>query len=285
MNTFASITSSYKQNVLARYPLFSFFILAIVISWMIALPSLLFGMPFKPFQTAGAHGPLVAAVIVSAALGRDELKALFNRMTNFRFGPGWYLLAIFGYVFLYLLVASLSGAPLKGSLADKWPLIFTLYLPALFTSYLVNPIGEETGWTGFAAPHLQRRFSPWLSAVILGAVWAVWHLPGFFVPSEMGAFNFVSFIFFMLISIFVRMIWIWVANHIKGSGVAAILLHASSNAVSLALIPNLLPAPTPDQMAISGLLLLGFLLFFAVLILIFTRGRLSYKENIANSMG
>jgi len=95
----------------------------------------------------------------------------------------------------------------------------------------------------------------------------------------------VSFIFFMLISIFVRMIWIWVANHIKGSGVAAILLHASSNAVSLALIPNLLPAPTPDQMAISGLLLLGFLLFFAVLILIFTRGRLSYKENIANSMG
>jgi hypothetical protein len=38
-------------------------------------------------------------------------------------------------------------------------------------------------------------------------------------------------------------------------------------------------------MAISGLLLLGFLLFFAVLILIFTRGRLSYTESISNSVG
>jgi len=278
MKTLASITPSYKQNVLARYPLLSFFTLAIVISWLIALPSLLFGMPFKPFQTAGAYGPLLAAVIISAAVGSDELKSLFHRMTNFRFGLGWYLLAIFGYVLLYLLVASLSGAPLTGSLPEKWALVFTLYLPALFTSYLVNPIGEETGWTCFAVPHLQRRFSPWLSAVILGAVWAVWHLPGFFVPSEMGAFSPVNFIFFVLVSIFVRIIWAWITNHANGSGIVGILLHASSNAVSLALIPNLLPAPTRDQMAISGLLLLGFLLFFAVLTLIFTRGRLSYKE-------
>jgi uncharacterized protein len=278
MNTLASATPSYKRNVLAHYPLLSFFALAIVISWLIALPSLLYGMPFKPFQTAGAYGPLLAAVIVSAALGGGELKSLLNRMTNFRFRLGWYLLAIFGYVLLYLLVAGLSGAPLAQSLTEKWTLIFTLYLPAVFTSYLVNPIGEETGWTGFAVPHLPRRFSPWLSAIILGAVWAVWHLPSFFIPSEMGAFNPVSFIFFMLISIFVRILWTWVANHTKGSGIAAILLHASSNAVSLALIPHLLPAPTPNQMAISSLLLLGFLFLLAVLILIFTRGRLSYKE-------
>ena len=61
MNTLASATPSYKQNVLARYPLLSFFTLAIVISWLIAAPSLFFGMPFKPFQTAGAYGPLLAA--------------------------------------------------------------------------------------------------------------------------------------------------------------------------------------------------------------------------------
>lgn len=279
MNTSASITSAYKQNLLARNPLLSFFILAIAISWLIASPSLFFGMPFKPFQMAGAFGPLLAAVIVSAVLGRDELKSLLKRMTNVHFGLGWYLLAIFGYILLYLVVAGLSGAPLMQSLAEKWTVIFTLYLPVLFTSYLVNPIGEETGWTGFAVPHLQRRFSPWLSAIILGAVWAVWHLPGFFVPSEMGAFNPVNFIFFGLISIFVRVIWLWITNHAKGSGIPAILLHASSNAVSLALIPNLLPSPTENQMASSGLLLLGFLFFFAVLILIFTRGRLSYKEN------
>jgi len=267
-----------EKNVLARYPLLSFFTLAIVITWLLVLPSLLFNIPFKLFQTAGAYGPLLSAVVVSAAMGREELRSLFRRMTNFRFGLGWYLLAIFGYVLLYLLVAGLSGAPLMQSLAEKWTLIFTLYLPVLLTSYLINPIGEETGWTGFALPHLQKRFSPWLSAVILGLVWAVWHLPGFFVPSEMGAFNPVNFGFFVLNSIFVRIVWTWVTNNARGSGISGILLHASSNAVSLALIPNLLPAPTPDQLALSGLFLLGLLFLSAILILLFTRGRLSYKN-------
>jgi uncharacterized protein len=267
-----------KSNILARHPLPGFFLLAFAITWLIALPSLLLGLRFKPFQTAGAYGPFLAALIVSASMGRTELKSLFQRMTNFRFGIGWYLLAIFGNLILYLLVAGLSGAPLAGSLAEHWTLIFTLYLPALFTTFLVNPIGEETGWTGFALPHLQDRFRPWLAAVILGALWALWHLPGFFVPSEMGAFQPLNFIFFVLLSICVRILWTWVTNHAHGSGVAAVLLHASSNAVSLALITSLLPAPSPDQIAISSLLLLGLLFLSAVLVTIFTRGRLADRE-------
>ena len=277
-NTISPAQSIEETNFPARHPLLSFFALAIAITWLLSLPSLLFEMPFKPFQTVGAYGPLLAAVIVSAALGRDELKSLFSRMTNLRFGLRWYLIGIFGNVLLYLLVTGFSGAPLMQSLAGNWFVIFTLYLPALFTSYLVNPIGEETGWTGFALPHLQKRFRPWLAAVILGVLWAIWHLPAFFVPSEMGAFHPVNFIFFVLSSIFIRIVWTWVTNNARGSGIAGILLHASSNAVSLALIPNLLPAPTPDQMAISGLLLLGFMLLISVVLLLFTHGQLSYQE-------
>jgi hypothetical protein len=145
------------SNFVARYPLLSFFGLAILISWLLAVPSLFFGVPFKPFQTAGAYGPLLSAVVISFAMGGSELKELFRRMTNFRFGLVWYLLALFFYVFLYLLIAGLSGAPLVKSLSEKWSFIFTLYLPALFTTYLINPIGEETGWTGFALPRLQMH--------------------------------------------------------------------------------------------------------------------------------
>jgi len=276
-NTTSNAHSLVRTNFVARHALLSFFTLAIIITWLLALPSLLFEMPFKSFQTAGAYGPLVAALIVSAAMGGNELKSLFSRMTNLRLGLGWYLLPIFGNVLLYLLVTGLSGAPLMQSLAEKSTLIFTLYLPALFTSFLINPIGEETGWAGFATWHLQRQFKPWLAAVILGVIWAVWHLPGFFIPSEMGVFNPVNFIFFVLSSICIRIIWTWVMNNAQGSGIIGILLHASSNAVSLALIPNLLPAPTPDQMAISGLLLLGFMFLLSIVLLLFTRGQLSYK--------
>ena len=278
MTTLTKTAKLTQTTFIQKHPLATFFTLAVLITWLISLPSLLFGMPFKPFQTAGAYGPFLAALVISTALGSDELKSLFSRMTKFRFGLGWYLIAIFGNVLLYLLVTGLSGAPLMQSLADNWTLIFTLYLPALFTSYLVNPIGEETGWTGFALPYLQKRFRPWLSAVILGVLWAIWHLPAFFVPSEMGSFNPVNFVFFVLSSIFIRIVWTWVTNNAQGSGIAGILLHASSNAVSLALIPNLLPVPTPDQMAVSGLLLLGFMFLLSVVLLLFTHVRLSYKE-------
>jgi hypothetical protein len=117
-----------------------------------------------------------------------------------------------------------------------------------------------------------------LSAVILGFMWAIWHLPAYFVPSEMGAFNPVNFIFFVLVSIFIRIIWTWVTNNARSSGVSGILLHASSNAVSLALIPGLVRAPTPEQMALSGLILFGLLFLCAIPVLAFTRGRLSYKQ-------
>jgi membrane protease YdiL (CAAX protease family) len=278
LNDSPKVRSVSNVNFLARHPLSSFFILAILITWLLSLPSMLFELPFKPFQTAGAYGPFLSAFIVSIAMGRTELRSLASRMTNFRFGFRWYLAAIFGNLLIYLLVAGLAGAPLMVSLAEKWTLIFTFYLPALFTSFLVNPIGEETGWTGFALPHLQKRFRPWLAAVILGVIWAVWHLPAYFVPSEMGAFNPVNFIFFVLSCIFIRIVWTWVTNNAQGSGIAGILLHASSNAVSLALIPGLLPAPAPDELAVSGLLLLGIMFILSVVLLLFTRGQLSYKE-------
>jgi uncharacterized protein len=281
INTASRDRPAYR-SLIARHSLIVFFTLAITFSWVIALPALLFGADFKSYQTLGAYGPLLAAVVVSAASnGSDGLKALFHQMTIWRFGLGYYFLAIFGNVILYLLILILSGALPVQSLSANWMLIFTFYLPALFTTYLINPIGEETGWTGFALPHLQKQFRPWLSAVILGAVWALWHLPAYFIPSEMGTFNPIGFAIFMLIAIFTRVIWTWVTNHAKGSGIAGILLHASSNAVSVALIPLLLPplaaGQTDDH---SGPVLLGLLLLSAALILILTRGQLSYQNNI-----
>ena len=147
----------------------------------------------------------------------------------------------------------------------------------MFTTYLINAIGEEVGWTGFALNHLQMRFSPWLAAAVLGVLTAVWHLPAYFVPSEMGAFSPVGFTIFTLQVVLTRIIWTWATNHAQGSAVIAILLHASSNAVGVALIPQLLPTPTPDQFALSGLILLGLLLVMATVLLIATRGRLGYR--------
>jgi uncharacterized protein len=278
----ASHSESAYRGLIARHPLITFSALAIAFSWVAALPAALFGAAFQPYQTLGAYGPLLAALVVSAASdGRNGIKTLLHRMTIWRFGIGTYLLAVFGLVILYLLTVVLSAVLPIQSLSEKWILIFTFYIPALFTTYLINPIGEETGWTGFALPHLQKQFSPWLSAVLLGVVWAIWHLPAYFIPSEIGAFNLAGFAIFILIAVLTRVIWTWVTNNAKGSGIAGVLLHASSNAVSIGLIPLLLSPAQPNQIDdLSGPILLGLLLLSASLILIFTRGRLSYRNTV-----
>jgi len=36
---------------------------------------------------------------------------------------------------------------------------------------------EETGWSGFALPHLQQKLNVSKSALLLGLIWGLWHLP------------------------------------------------------------------------------------------------------------
>lgn len=40
-----------------------------------------------------------------------------------------------------------------------------------------GPLGEEPGWRGYALPRLQRQFDPVTSSLVLGFLWANWHLP------------------------------------------------------------------------------------------------------------
>ena len=61
MTTINAVIST-KRNPIARFPLVSFFTLAIVFAWFAIIPSLLWDLPFKPFQTMGAYGPFLAAV-------------------------------------------------------------------------------------------------------------------------------------------------------------------------------------------------------------------------------
>lgn len=42
-------------------------------------------------------------------------------------------------------------------------------------------LGEEPGWRGFGLPTLQARYGALGGTLILGSIWALWHLPVFFV--------------------------------------------------------------------------------------------------------
>jgi Type II CAAX prenyl endopeptidase Rce1-like len=59
------------------------------------------------------------------------------------------------------------------------------YLKAFVCMAIIGgPLFEEPGWTGFAQPRLQQMHGPLLGGLPLDGLWALWHLPGFLIPSE-----------------------------------------------------------------------------------------------------
>ena len=49
----------------------------------------------------------------------------------------------------------------------------------LYLIFVVMQFGEEFGWRGYALPRLLRKRSALISSLVVGSLWAVWHIPMF----------------------------------------------------------------------------------------------------------
>jgi CAAX prenyl protease-like protein len=98
--------------------------------------------------------------------------------------------------------------------------------------------GEEIGWRGYALPRLAARFGLARASLILGVIWAAWHLPLFFIP---GVDNYgQSFSVFLIgvIALSVAMAWLYVRAN--SSLWLVMLMHSVVNQTPL-IIPSANP--------------------------------------------
>ena len=56
-----------------------------------------------------------------------------------------------------------------------------LWVPMFNYNLFGGPLFEEFGWRGFLQSQLQEVLPPWIAAIVVGIMWAAWHLPLFFV--------------------------------------------------------------------------------------------------------
>jgi len=90
--------------------------------------------------------------------------------------------------------------------------------------FLFIGLGEETGWRGFALPEFQKRYSPLAASVILGVLWAAWHIP------LMGIEFKGTVILAFLISIMSgTVVLTWLFNRANGGLLPVPLMHATVN--------------------------------------------------------
>lgn len=72
-----------------------------------------------------------------------------------------------------------------------------MVLVAFGNEAIRGPLGEELGWRGFALSHLQRRYSPLVSALIVGLLWGLWHTPIWFTSGYAGIDLVIYILLFM----------------------------------------------------------------------------------------
>ncbi|MGB5336444.1 MAG: CPBP family intramembrane glutamic endopeptidase, partial [Woeseiaceae bacterium] len=99
-------------------------------------------------------------------------------------------------------------------------------LAAMAFMFVLGPM-EEFGWRGVALPLLQRRFAPIWSALILGLVWGLWHLPAFFLSgTPQSSWGFMPF---FIGSVCLSVILTPMFNASRGSILLAVLYHFQAN--------------------------------------------------------
>lgn len=131
----------------------------------------------NPLFILAVHAPAIAAVwLVGRHHGLAGLSRFARRLTMWRMAWWWWALLIVG-----IPAVSYAGAFLKGTLGAPFPFTpWTAVLPALLTTLFIGPV-EELGWRGLALPLMQRRLAPFWAGLWLGVIWAVWHVPAFYL--------------------------------------------------------------------------------------------------------
>ena len=271
------------REIVDAHPVAAFFVLAYAISWVAWLaPILELAEPFRTLgYLIGGFGPALAALVITW-LGTDSIRAWARQIVDWRVAPRWYLAALV----IPLLVVALTGvglAVLGTSSVDLGllPGRVSLVLVSFVSIALVGGGNEEPGWRGLALPKLEERYTPVSATLVVGVVWALWHLPLLATgTTELhGLASFVELVPTTAVRILnivgVAFVLTWIYNA-TGSVLLAIIAHTGFNTANSTLVP--LPLETVSAGDSTTVLVVTTVVLWVVVavLLVGTRGRLGY---------
>lgn len=258
-----------RSKLIRRYPLLSFFVLsylffvvAILIIGAVVSLTAVSALAMGFLIAFASWTPNAAAFVVTGITeGREGVRRLFAGWLRWRISVWWY---VFG-------LAPIGMAVIVGVLYSRQSvaeLSASVFLLMLFFHTIQGASGEELGWRGFALPSLQNRFSPLVSALILGLVISGWHgLLHLVSPTGIPEWQFI------LLLVSYSIIITWAYNKSGGSVLIATIFHFSFN-FSLELVSSALNLIPLERLVLIRLIIYTVI---AVLLIIFTGKNLSKR--------
>ena len=219
-----------------KYPAISMLVLAMIFGAVVSLAIATGLLPPEASQLGALSSSLAAIVLVLVEGRKGGLRELLSRFLIWRVGLQWWAVALFfaaipSVAALYLF-SLLGGPPVDWS---GLPPLYTV-LPMFILYTIAAGIGEEFGWRGFLLPRLQTRHNALVSSLIIGVMWAIWHIPQFFIKGT-GQYDMQSqggllpaILGYSIFVIVYSIQFTWVFNNTKGSVLLAAVMHGASNA-------------------------------------------------------
>lgn len=235
------------------WPLAAFFALTFAISWTAWWFAAGQGYGTESSTIAGAvafyvgvFGPGIASVTLTRAWhGPAALRTLLMRLVQVNVAGRWFAFALF-----FILAIKLASALAHRILLGEWPVFaappLALTVLLMFGATFVSTVtgvqaGEELGWRGFALPRMAASMGLGLAGVLLGIIWAAWHIPIFYIFPHADTFH-QSFPLYALQVAAISVAITWLYAHTRGSLFLAMLMHAAGNNTK-DIVPSAPPEP------------------------------------------
>jgi uncharacterized protein len=256
------------RRVAADNSLIVFFMIAYAFSWLADLPMIFVRAPIRVWMPVMSFGPTIAALITNR-LATGNYRA-FRLNTTWRrtlmASAAGISLVILTYVVLPG-VATADPRKLHRSILSS----LSVYN---YSTLLGGPLEEEPGWRGYALPKLEASLGPRRASVLLGFLWAGWHMPLFLVPGWTSSPLWI----FVLTLFGLSFIMSFGANLARFSVITPIAMHTAFNSIS-GFLNGLFLDVQPTLQVPFELVLATCGLSTALVLMLGTKGRLGYDRD------
>jgi len=220
---------------------------------------------FNFWKLLAAFGPSLAGLLsIIFKSGKDGLQKLWRQLIFWRVPWQWYAISLAGPPLLMLIALGIHILLGGEGLIFNDPTELYRVIPVFLLVFFFSVLGEEIGWRGFTLPFLQERFNAMQSSVILGFIWALWHLPLWWIPGDFH--QQLPLIWFIIQTMTITILYTWIFNATDGSLLIILLLHTASNTAFgvLPMLPETANGSTRPAWILDILLILATGLIIAL---------------------